>query len=538
MKTTYKFLPVVAALAFLGSCNDLDTEPMGSVVTSTQKENVVANDPSMAEASVNALPMMTKQFCGVLGNTKVQSDFGWPASMLFLDSRTADMPSTTSTYNWFGDGLDYSDKTNNNYSTRFMWGTNYNMIFACNSILKTMDPETTNPTLQYFMAQALGYRAWAYFNLAQMYQFTYVGNQDKPCVPIITEVNSDKVAVDGAARATVQEVYDQILSDLNKAVDLLKSTGHIAPADRLGKQYITASTAAGIRARVYLVMNEWEKAATDAQYVIDNSQCTPYSIAEVSKPSFWDASDHSWLFAIDIESGEVGNLHCWPGHFVTFYTGGYAQVGVYRIINTALFESIPATDVRKGWWCDANGDSPNLDKAHADILYGTPGSYFESKEEAAYINVKFDTYQSMFSGVCYLNDIPLMRIEEMYLTLAEAQAMNNPTLGVATLNNFMQTYRNPQYNCMLTSATEIQDEIWKQRRIELWGEGLSYFDLQRLKKPVDRVGGGFEPAVVFNIPADSPLRLYLIPLGETQTNPLIPASANNEEGPIPTPIAE
>lgn len=535
MKTTYKFLPALAALAFLGSCNDLDTEPMGGTVTSEQKEQVVANDPSMAEAGVNALPMMTKQYCGVYNNSSYQSDFGWPASMLFMDSRTADMPSTTSGYNWFSAGLDYSDKNNNNRSTGYMWGTNYNMIYSCNSILKTIDPETTNETLQYFMAQALGYRAWAYFNLAQMYQFTYVGNQDKPCVPLITEQNDDDAAINGCARNTVQEVYDQILSDLNRSIDLLKGTGYVAPSDRLSKQFISASTATGIRARVNLVMNKWNEAAADAEYVIQNSKCTPYTIAEVSKPSFWDAGDHSWIFAIDIESGEVGNLHCWPGHFVTFYPGGYAQVGVFRYINKALFESIPPSDVRKGWWCDANGESPNVDAAHADVLY----SYFETKEEAAYINVKFDSYQSMFSGICYLNDIPLMRIEEMYLTLAEAQAMSgNTAAGVATLNDFIKNYRNPEYNCQLSNATEIQDEIWKQRRIELWGEGLAYYDIQRLKKPMDRVGGGFEPSVVFNIPADSPLRLYLIPITETQSNPLLPDSANNEEGPVPTPIAE
>lgn len=530
MKTTYKFLPAVAALAFLGSCNDLDTEPMGGTVTSEQKEQVVANDPSMAEASVNAIPTMTKQYCGVLNNPSYQSDFGWPASMLNLDSRTADMPSTTSGYNWFGAALDYSDKTATSLPTRYMWGTNYNMIYSCNEVLKGIDPDTDNATLQYYMAQALGYRAWAYFNLAQSYQFTYVGNQDKPCVPIITEENSDQAAVDGAPRATVEEVYAQIMSDINKCVDLLKNTGHIKPADRLAKQFFNASSATGLRARVNLVMNNWADAAADAKYVIDNSGCVPYSIADVSKPSFWDASDNSWLFAICIESGEVGNLHCWPGHFVTFYSGGYAQVGVYRMINKALFEGIPASDVRKGWWCDANGDSPNLDAAHSAVIY----SYFEKKEEAAYVNVKFDTYQSMFSGICYLNDIPLMRIEEMYYTYAEATAMSGGD-GASILNSFVQTYRNPSYS-FSGSAQAVQDECWMQRRIELWGEGLAYFDLQRLKKPMDRVGGGFEPAVVFNIPADSPLRIYMIPQTEMQSNPAI--GANNEEGPIPTPIVE
>ena len=533
MKTIYKILPAAALLSFLGACNDLDTEPLGGTVTSQQKEDVIKNDPSMAEASVNALPMMAKQYCGVYANTSIQSDFGYPSSMLIMDSHTADMSATTSGYNWFASAQDYSDKGANSRDTRLLWSTMYNMIYSCNSVLKGIDKETTNETLKYYLAQALGFRAWCYFNLAQLYQFTYVGNEDKPCVPLITDENDEQAATEGAPRATVQEVYNLILSDLDTALGNLKETGYIAPSDRLGKQFMTAVTVSGIRARVNLVMNKWSDAATDARYVIENSGATPYSIAEVSKPSFWDASDHSWIFAIDIESGEVGNLHCWPGHFVTFYTGGYAQVGVFRKINKALYESMSPSDVRKGWWCDASGASPNLDTAHANVLY----SYFDSKEEAAYVNVKFDTYQSMFEGICYLNDLPLMRIEEMYLTLAEAQAMGGSTgEGVSTLNSFMQAYRDPSYNCTLASATEIQDEIWKQRRLEFWGEGIAYFDIQRLKKPMNRVGGGFEPSVVFNIPADSPLRIYLIPLDEMQNNPGI--TSNNEEGAAPTPVAE
>lgn len=533
MKTIYKLLPATALLAFMGSCNDLDTEPMGGTITSDQKEQVTANDPSMAEASVNALPMMTKQYCGVLKNTSYQNDFGWPSSMLFMDSRTADVPSTTDGYNWFSSALDYSDKTATSQATRYHWGTNYNMIYSCNSILKGIDINTTNSSLKYYLAQALGYRAWAYFNLAQLYQFTYVGNEDKPCVPIITEENDEQAATEGAPRATVEEVYALIHSDLDKAIEFLKETGHIAPSDRLGKQFMTAVTATGIRARVNLVQNRWAEAAADATYVIQNSGATPYSIADVSKPSFWDATDNSWIFAIAIESGEVGNLHCWPGHFVTFYSGGYAQVGVLRKINKQLFENIPTTDVRKGWWCDADGYSPNLDAAHASVLY----SYFENNSQAAYVNTKFDTYQSMFSGICYLNDIPLMRIEEMILTLAEAQAMGGDTgSGLATLRNFVTTYRNPNYNFSSSSATDIQDEIWNQRRIELWGEGLAYFDLLRLKKPMNRVGGGFEPSVCFNIPAGDPLLIYLIPQTEMQANPGL--TSNNPEGAAPTPVVE
>lgn len=130
-----------------------------------------------------------------------------------------------------------------------------------------------------------------------------------------------------------------------------------------------------------------------------------------------------------------------------------------------------------------------------------------------------------------------MRIEEMYYILAEAQAMGGETgNAVTTLTNFVRAYRNPNYNFSSSSATDIQDEIWNQRRIEFWGEGISYFDLMRLKKPMDRVGGGFEPSVCFNIPANDPLLVYLIPQAEMQANPGL--TNNNPEGAAPTPVVE
>ena len=80
----------------------------------------------------------------------------------------------------------------------------------------------------------------------------------------------------------------------------------------------------------------------------------------------------------------------------------------------------------------------------------------------------------------------------MYLILAEAQAMGgNASQGKTTLENFVKTYRDPQYSCEGSSDKEIQDEVWIQRRIELWGEGLAYFDLLRLRKGIDRASTKF-----------------------------------------------
>lgn len=57
--------------------------------------------------------------------------------------------------------------------------------------------------------------------MAQLYQFNYKGNEDKPCVPLITEKNSADASVNGCKRSSVKDVYTQIESDLNNAIDLL-----------------------------------------------------------------------------------------------------------------------------------------------------------------------------------------------------------------------------------------------------------------------------------------------------------------------------
>ncbi|MDO5461475.1 MAG: RagB/SusD family nutrient uptake outer membrane protein, partial [Bacteroidales bacterium] len=62
--------------------------------------------------------------------------------------------------------------------------------------------------------------------------------------------------------------------------------------------------------------------------------------------------------------------------------------------------------------------------------------------------------------------------------------------------------------------------------IELWGEGFSYTDLMRLKKNIDRRGGGYEEDVVFNISAVEgeagyDARIFPIPQSEVEANLLI-----------------
>ncbi len=120
-------------------------------------------------------------------------------------------------------------------------------------------------------------------------------------------------------------------------------------------------------------------------------------------------------------------------------------------------------------------------------------------------NIKF----GMKSGVGSVNndnDWPLMRVEEMILIQAEGLAKSgNEAQARTLLESFVKTYRDPAYSAG-DRGLALADEIWFQRRVELWGEGFFMFDAKRLAKPVVRTHGAGttnEPdAFAFNISPD------------------------------------
>ena len=516
----------LASIALVG-CNDLDTEPIGSTITSTQKEEVIAKDPAKIKASATAISAIANTY-DLLGGGR-HDDYGYGSLMMLMEHRGQDMVGLDVGYNWYGYEMALDDHDYTWVFTRMFWTQMYNQIYACNQLAMVIDPETTDNELMFYLAQAYAMRAFAYFNLAQMYQFTYVGNENKPCVPILLDTNAEVAAQEGCARSTVEEVYAQIKSDIDNAITLLDKT----TTERPDKRYINAAVAYGLRARINLVMNKWSEAASDAQQALTLSGAAPYSMDEVSRPGFTNIDDNAWLWGVLIEETDrvvTTGICNWGSHMGSL-NYGYASVGAWRMINQKLYKAIPETDVRKGWWLDKNGVSVNLTK--------TEQAYATQAGCPPYTHVKIAPYQNELGTSNNAGDIPLMRAEEMYLIMAEAQAMSgNPTQGAATLEQFVSTYRNPSYKCIASTAQGVQDAVWEQRRIELWGEGFSYFDLLRLKKPIDRRGAGYEAHLVYLIQPNDPILIYLIPQSEVQSNALIDESDNNETAGIPTPVAD
>ena len=525
----YKYSIIASAFAALSivGCNDLDTEPMGSTITQSQKEETVASNPERIEASVAAMPSLFYDFGKILGES-YHSDFGYPAIMMWTDSRGTDMVSPVTGYNWFSSPVEYSDVQATGVGTNLIWRTMYKQLYAVNSVTKMIDANTEDEQLKFYLAQAYVIRAFNYFTLAQLYQHTYVGNEDQPCVILITEKNQDEVGANGAKRSTVAEVYAQIMSDLDNAIELLSNTSAV----RADKRYASLEVAYGMRARVNLVMNNWAAAASDAENAL-KGDATPYTISQVSRPGFSDDADASWMWAMitaETDRQVTSGICNFPSHMGSL-NYGYASVGAWRYINKSLYNAIPETDVRKGWWLDENCQSPNLNAEQA--------AYAAKTGIPAYTQMKFGCYKDEVFTSTNANDIPLMRVEEMYLIQAEALAMaGDPAAGAAVLENFVKTYRDPAYKCTSLTAEGVQSAVWFQRRIELWGEGFSYTDLLRLKKNVDRRGAGYQEAYVYNIPAGDDALRYPIPQSEIEGNPMLTESDNNKIATRPSPVAD
>lgn len=528
MKNINKYLyAAIAGLALVG-CNDLDTSPMGSVITEEDRADVITKDPSKLEATVTGI---FGNFYAYAVNVSSNSDFGLAASHLILESRSQDFISQNpSAYGWFEAPVRFLDNTPTSSYDLQLWGVMYKTIFSANQVVAICD-EDGDDTERFYLAQALGARAYAYWYLAQIYQFNYVGHEQSPCVPLITEKNSDEVAVNGTPRATVEEIYTQIIDDLNTAERCLTDN----TLQRTDKRYMDIDVIRAVRARTYLCMQKYAEAANDAQAVI-NGSAQPISVAQASIPGFNVATASNWLWGIVMTENDVHGLYTFAG-FMGSFSYGYAFVGMWKTIASDLFDRIPSNDVRKGWWIDPESGNSVADNYSATYAGMTAREYLLYGVEApGYAVTKFATYQDKLYQSTNASDVPIIRIEEMYLILAEAQAMGgNLTEGKQTLENFVNTYRwldsaNP-YVCSATTADEILDEVWFQRRVELWGEGIAYMDCLRLNKGINRTGAvNCDETFKWNIPAGSAVLLYQIPQSEIEGNPALTTADQNPTG--------
>lgn len=478
MKNYSKILIALALLLAVGTgCKKsyLDTNPTdeissGEMFKTTQAAYTALN-------GIHSFMISANNFGGIHAN------WGTKAIDLEDDMMGNDMVGTGSGYDWFDFHYKYVMTESASYwGCETIWLFFYRIINNANAIIDNIDnaagPQSEKNDIK---GQALAYRAWAYYKLTVYFQHTYKGNETESGVPLYTTTTTTETI--GAPRGTLAEDYAQINADIEAAIALLSDDA----ATHSNKAHISLATAQGIAARIYLVENEWKKAGDYAALALSDY---PLMNAGDYTTGFNSADNSEWMWGSSYSSEQYENLGILD--FISFMDPncpGYASVGATRAITKDLYDHIASTDVRKQCWNSSN--------------------FLQNK-------FRSQNTQGFQADYCY------MRSAEMYLILAEAQAQQGLTTDARTTLEFLMQTRDPNY---VAPAGNILDEIYLQRRIELWGEGFAYSDIQRLHQGLNRPSGAgnHKPAVarVMHIDAGSDQFLFKIPQREIDANPNI-----------------
>jgi hypothetical protein len=494
---THKYLSLLLALLLSASCSeDFFNVPTTKSLTADDARKAAEADPSKVALFVDATYNMLVQ---TDWNDSYEDAFGYMAILHATDMMTEDIVMAT-LYVFDSDYL-HDNREWTYHRTEVTWQHFYTVISNINNALSIIPTESTSNDMRAVRGQALALRAFSYFYLIQLYQHVYPVTEsgDRPGVPLYYASNEEKKSITG--RASVGKILAQIEEDLTAAIDNLKDW------TRASKNQIDYAVANGLLARYYLLTGQWDKAAGAAQEARKGYSVMP---ATGIFDGFMDINNTEWMWGFDHNAETTTLLESFFSHMSNL-ADGYAGLNYApRLIDRRLYESIPDSDARKQWFqTNPYSITPAITPAKDATAWQWP-----------YANLKFGHTGDFTMDYLY------MRASEMVLIEAEALAHQNKGAEAATVLKELLSQRDPGWNAASVSI----DEVWRQRRIELWGEGFAMFDLKRLNKGIDRNYGGSNHYVSakLTIPAGDKRWIYRIPQSEIQENPDIPEADNNK----------
>lgn len=486
MKSIYKSLLAVLAVAPLATGCIEEVFPTGST---TSQDQLLAN-PAAAEALASGMPAYQSKYnaLGLSADDVRHFDWGNASVMHIRDVMTADMAVVESGYDHY-QAWETNTYQNETYIYgQFIWNYMNGQVKSTNDAVGGMDPESEAPLTRFLLATSLVFRASTYLDFARMYEFVPNKYTSMPAdsllhitVPITTPETTEAEARHNP-RVPKAQMIEFIKKDLDQAIKLFDGA-----AARTSKTLPDLAVAYGIYARLALWAEDYDDAAKYARLAITTSGAVPTTKEQwlSTTNGFNDINTPSWLWGIALTQEDrlvTSALLNWTSWMAPETTFGYASAGPIAMINKALYDRIDNRDFRKLSFIAPEGST----------LYGaTPvidPDFMVEIGAPAYTAVKFRPGAGNMEDnkIACAVGIPLMRVEEMYLIEAEAKAHNNAAAGRQALIDFVRTFRYPEYNCMDGDSQAIVDAIFEQKRIELWGEGLTFFDYKRLNKGVTR----------------------------------------------------
>lgn len=370
-----------------------------------------------------------------------------------------DLYASPSYLNWTGTFSTYRDISNQNListnedATR-TWTRAYQAINAANTVLESLDVVTDPDMKNELQGKALFIRGIMHFELVRLYGLPYEAGAANSSLGVPIALKAVKAFEDitsDVPRNTVAEVYTQAEKDLTEAVSLLSDSPDLYAAK-------------GMLARLYLQKSDFTKARIQANDIIESGE---YSLASNLEDPFRVKNSSEGVF--EIQQNEQSNAGSSNDGLATFYssylnnTGGKVGRGDLSILSSYV-NSYAATDKRR-----------------TQMIYEGTGA------KTGWFTRKWYNY---------FDNIPVVRLTELYLTRAECNARLGGSLGASPLSDINEL-RQRAGLAALTSVTV--NDILAERDKELAFEGYRIHDLKRTKRNVGTLAYN-APKLVFPIP--------------------------------------
>ena len=492
------FLALISLTALVSCSKDVLNPVPSNAVSDTQ---IFSNVESATNALNSGMAFIGHYYSMSLGTIM--------AEVMGEDALMTNGSYSIPTYNWNLYSYTYSQVVESDpwwfgYAN-YIWPTDYKAIDVANNLIKYMTDAEDEAGKENLLGQAYAIRGYVYLRLIRLFAAAYSTNPDGPGV--ILRLEPADAASEHLGRASVKEVYAQILKDLDYGRQ------HCSPS---ATDYFTPKACALYMARAYLDMQDWANAKKYAEEAASNV----FDGSNLMSKDEWRSGfkDHN-------------------SEWLQYFNYVPSKCNFYASIPSFYYLANAAYNVTEDGQADPNDidylDGPDEADYFDDPLYGYSTvrwtKRFRDSFEDTDCRKMFPFYfyaedgwlTSKFSHRNNVGDaeFPMARIAEAYLIKAECEAQTGG--NAKSVLNALQAARGA------TPTDGSLENIYYERRKELYGEGFRLHDIKRLHQPLQRT----DPehwASVKDLPADSPRFMLPIPEVEMLYNKALTPADQNE----------
>jgi tetratricopeptide (TPR) repeat protein len=463
MKSKYRIslLVTIAISLVIGSCTDdfVDTTEEYSI----DSESYFNSEDDYYNALVGAYDLLQSTYVNVLLG-EIASD-----NTLCGGESSTDVPA----YQTVDDMIHTAD----NSSLTKIWSWMFAGVNRCNYFMEfegNMDFDGKDV----YIGEIKFLRAYYFFELVKWFGGIPLKIDER-------YLSGDETTI---PRSSVDEVYEQIYSDLLDAIDVLPEV-----ADQTGR--VTVGAARSLLGKAYLYQEEFENAAEVLDDVINSGT---YSLETDIDIIFEDEGENGVgsIFEVqytDTEGASFDCMNCSEGNIAVGYNGVRNYEGDF--FSSGFSFNVPVQDAVDAF----DDDDPRIDVAILDIeawAESTGATYTEGYEHTGYFNRKYlprERSDNAQSDLNLTNPNNYRAIRYADVLLMAAEAYNRGGIDDAQALTYINMVRQRAFgdtdHDLTVTGDNLTNAIYDERRIELMGEGHRFFDLVRTGNAADAIDG-------------------------------------------------